>query len=86
MSIYLALFLIRNLFKEVTEPKIEIPDQGFIEVIAEMHPMSSSKFKPGSHEDTSAVVTQFIHEVLNRSSFVDLRELCLKEGKVSVGF
>ncbi|KAF9084147.1 Exosome complex component RRP43 [Mortierella sp. AD031] len=66
---------------EVAEPKLDTPDQGYLVPNVELSPMCSSKFRPGPPSEQAQAVSEAINRVLKESKVLDLKDLCIEEGK-----
>lgn len=66
---------------EVAEPKLEAPDQGYIVPNVDLSPICSSTFRPGPPSEQAQVVSEQINRVLRESKVLDLKDLCIEEGK-----
>ncbi|KAF9924105.1 hypothetical protein FBU30_005869 [Linnemannia zychae] len=66
---------------EVAEPKLDTPDQGYLVPNVELPPMCSSKFRPGPPGEQAQSVSEAIHRILKESQVLDLKDLCIEEGK-----
>ncbi|EIE82547.1 hypothetical protein RO3G_07252 [Rhizopus delemar RA 99-880] len=49
---------------EVSEPKVDTPNQGFLVPNVELPPLCSSKFKAGPPSEKAQVLSEFIHQTL----------------------
>ncbi|KAG0308886.1 Exosome complex component RRP43 [Dissophora globulifera] len=66
---------------EVAEPRLHAPDQGYLVPNVELSPICSSAFRPGAPSEQAQVVSEQVHRVLQESKVLDLKELCIEEGK-----
>ncbi|KAK3811181.1 MAG: exosome complex exonuclease RRP43-like protein [Benniella sp.] len=66
---------------EVAEPKMETPDQGYLVPNVDLSPICSSAFKVGPPSEQAQVVSEQINRVLRESKVLDLKDLCIEEGK-----
>ncbi|KAF9292665.1 Exosome complex component RRP43 [Mortierella antarctica] len=66
---------------EVAEPRLDAPDQGYLVPNVDLSPISSSAFRPGPPSEQAQVVSEAIHRVLKESNVLDLKDLCIEEGK-----
>ncbi|KAG0276013.1 Exosome complex component RRP43 [Linnemannia exigua] len=66
---------------EVAEPRLDAPDQGYLVPNVELSPMCSSKFRPGPPSEQAQAVSEAINRVLKESKVLDLKDLCIEEGK-----
>ncbi|KAF9185441.1 Exosome complex component RRP43 [Haplosporangium sp. Z 767] len=66
---------------EVAEPKLDSPDQGYLVPNVDLSPMCSSAFRPGPPGEQAQVVSDAINRVLKESKVLDLKDLCIEEGK-----
>ena len=65
------------MFQELTSPKPEEPNLGFLIPNVELPPLCSARFRPGPPSDQAQVVTNLVAELLANSGCVDLRDLCI---------
>ncbi|KAG0338553.1 Exosome complex component RRP43 [Podila humilis] len=66
---------------EVAEPRLDSPDQGYLVPNVDLSPISSSAFRPGPPSEQAQVVSEGIHRVLKESNVLNLKDLCIEEGK-----
>ncbi|KAF9362127.1 Exosome complex component RRP43 [Mortierella sp. AD094] len=66
---------------EVAEPKLDAPDQGYLVPNVDLSPICSSTFRPGPPSEQAQVVSESINRVLKESKVLDLKDLCIEEGK-----
>ncbi|KAF9387532.1 Exosome complex component RRP43 [Podila verticillata] len=66
---------------EVAEPRLDAPDQGYLVPNVDLSPISSSAFRPGPPSEQAQVVSEALHRVLKESNVLDLKDLCIEEGK-----
>ncbi|KAF9571057.1 Exosome complex component RRP43 [Mortierella alpina] len=66
---------------EVAEPKLQTPDQGYFVPNVDLSPICSSAFRPGPPSAQAQVVSESIDRVLKESKVLDLKDLCIEEGK-----
>ncbi|KAG1052157.1 hypothetical protein G6F43_005686 [Rhizopus delemar] len=66
---------------EVSEPKVDTPNRGFLVPNVELPPLCSSKFKAGPPSEKAQVLSEFIHQTLLKSNVFPLESLCIEEGK-----
>ncbi|KAF9358992.1 Exosome complex component RRP43 [Mortierella sp. NVP85] len=66
---------------EVAEPKMDTPDQGYLVPNVDLSPICSSAFKAGPPSEQAQVVSEQINRVLRESKVLDLKDLCIEEGK-----
>ncbi|KAG0006878.1 Exosome complex component RRP43 [Modicella reniformis] len=66
---------------EVAEPKLDAPDQGYLVPNVDLSPICSSAFRPGPPSEQAQVVSDQINRVLKESNVLDLKDLCIEEGK-----
>jgi exosome complex component RRP42 len=62
-------------------PYTDSPDSGVLTVTAELLPLSSSKYEPGPPSDDSIEVARIVDRGIRESEFIDLKKLCIEEGK-----
>ena len=55
---------------------------GFIVPNVELSPMCHAQFKPGPPSELAQTASQFVNEVLQSSNLIDLKDLCIIEGKL----
>jgi len=67
---------------ELAKPKAERPDEGFVVANVELPSLCHSRYKPGPPPEQAQVASQFLNDVINNSSLIDLNSLCIKEGKL----
>ncbi|KAG0369554.1 ribosomal protein S5 domain 2-type protein [Gamsiella multidivaricata] len=68
---------------EVTEPKLDAPNQGYLVPNVDLSPICSSVFKPGPPSEQAQVVSESINRVLKESNVLNLKDLCIEEGKAA---
>ncbi|KAF9429726.1 Exosome complex component RRP43 [Podila epigama] len=66
---------------EVAEPRLDTPDQGYLVPNVDLSPIASSAFRPGPPSEQAQTVSEAIHRVLTESKVLDLKDLCIEEGK-----
>ncbi|KAI8341613.1 exosome complex component RRP43-like protein [Choanephora cucurbitarum] len=66
---------------EVSEPKIEVPHQGYLVPNVELSPLCSPKFKPGPPSEKAQAVSEMINQLFLKSHLFPLESLCIEEGK-----
>ncbi|KAF9113973.1 Exosome complex component RRP43 [Mortierella sp. AM989] len=66
---------------EVAEPKLDAPDQGYLVPNVDLSPICSSTFRPGPPSEQAQVVSESINRILKESKVLDLKDLCIEEGK-----
>ncbi|KAF9434008.1 Exosome complex component RRP43 [Entomortierella beljakovae] len=66
---------------EVAEPKLDTPDQGYLVPNVDLSPICSSAFRPGPPSEQAQVVSESINRILKESNVLDLKDLCIEEGK-----
>ncbi|KAF7414169.1 hypothetical protein HZH68_002658 [Vespula germanica] len=67
---------------ELTTPKVETPDCGFIVPNVELPALCSPKFHPGPPTEEAQVITKLIEHILINSAAVDLKNLCIRKAKL----
>ncbi|XP_014601673.1 PREDICTED: exosome complex component RRP43-like [Polistes canadensis] len=67
---------------ELSAPKAETPDKGFIIPNVELSPLCSPKFRPGPPSEEAQVISQLVEDILTNSATIDLRSLCICEDKL----
>lgn len=70
------------LFQELTKPKIETPNRGYIVPNVELPPLCSPKFRPGPPSEQAQVISKLMDTILCNSAALDLTDLCICEGKL----
>ncbi|KAI8647905.1 exosome complex component RRP43-like protein [Parasitella parasitica] len=66
---------------EVCEPRIDLPDQGYLVPNVELSPLCSPKFNLGAPSEKAQSISQFIHELFVKSQVFPLESLCIDSGK-----
>lgn len=66
---------------EVCEPKVDVPNQGYLVPNVELSPLCSPKFKPGPPSEKAQAVSEFINQLFIKSHLFPLESLCIEEGK-----
>ncbi|GJJ68337.1 exosome complex component RRP43 [Entomortierella parvispora] len=66
---------------EVAEPRLDSPDQGYLVPNVDLSPICSSAFRPGPPSEQAQVTSDAIDRVLKESKVLDLKDLCIEEGK-----
>ncbi|XP_011701660.1 PREDICTED: exosome complex component RRP43-like isoform X1 [Wasmannia auropunctata] len=67
---------------ELTTPKADTPDHGYIVPNVELSPLCSSKFRPGPPSEQAQVLSKSIDIILSNSAALDLTDLCICRGKL----
>ncbi|XP_012285445.1 exosome complex component RRP43, partial [Orussus abietinus] len=67
---------------ELTTPKAETPDRGYVVPNVELPPLCSPKFRPGPPSDQAQIITKLIDSVLVDSSVLDFKDLCICKDKL----
>ncbi|XP_043685912.1 exosome complex component RRP43-like [Vespula pensylvanica] len=67
---------------ELTKPKVETPDCGYIVPNVELSPLCSPKFHPGPPTEEAQVMSKLIDNILMNSAAVDLKNLCIYKTKL----
>lgn len=49
----------------------------------ELPPLCSSKLRPGPPSDLAQVTSTIVSDIINNSKFVDLKYLCIAQGKLA---
>jgi len=62
-------------------PYTDSPNSGVLTVTAELLPLSSDKYEPGPPSDDSIEVARIVDRGIRESEFIDLKKLCIAEGK-----
>jgi exosome complex component RRP42 len=62
-------------------PYTDSPDAGVLTVTAELLPSSSSKYEPGPPSEDAIEVARIVDRGVRESEFIDLKKLCIEEGK-----
>ncbi|KAI9481036.1 MAG: exosome complex component RRP43-like protein [Benjaminiella poitrasii] len=66
---------------EVCEPRIAVPNEGYLVPNVELSPLCSPKFKPGAPSEKAQSVSEFINQLFLKSTIFPLESLCIEEGK-----
>ncbi|KAK4520563.1 uncharacterized protein ATC70_006440 [Mucor velutinosus] len=66
---------------EVCEPKIDVPNQGYLVPNVELSPLCSPKFNPGAPSEKAQSTSEFLHQLFVKSQVFPLEDLCIEEGK-----
>ncbi|KAL1934128.1 hypothetical protein VTP01DRAFT_6310 [Rhizomucor pusillus] len=66
---------------EVCEPHVERPEEGYLVPNVELSPMCSPKFRPGPPSEKAQAVSEFIHQIFNKSDIFPYKSLCIEPGK-----
>eukprot|EP00795_Rhopilema_esculentum_P000490 gene490-10168_t len=66
---------------EIAQPSLDAPNGGFIVSSVELPPLCSAKFRPGPPSEQAQVLTQFLIDTANSSSFLKPESLCIAQGK-----
>ncbi|KAI9028955.1 exosome complex component RRP43-like protein [Phycomyces nitens] len=66
---------------EVCEPRVDSPNQGYLVPNIELSPMCSPHFRPGPPSAKAQAVSEFIQQLLQKSTVVPLESLCIESGK-----
>ncbi|KAJ1656935.1 hypothetical protein IWQ61_003579 [Dispira simplex] len=64
---------------EVAEPKVNMPNQGYLVPNVELSPMCSPQFRPGPPGELPQVLSQRLDQILQRGGIVPLEQLCIQE-------
>jgi exosome complex component RRP42 len=62
-------------------PYTDSPDSGVLTVTAELLPLSSPKYEPGPPSEDSIEVARIVDRGIRESEFIDLKKMCIEEGK-----
>ncbi|XP_072961057.1 uncharacterized protein [Typha angustifolia] len=68
---------------EVMTPPVESPDEGSVAVEFHMPPICSPAVRPGRPAEVAPVISKQLSDVIMRSGMINLKELCLINGKAS---
>lgn len=68
---------------ELSVPKPEEPNKGYLVPNVELPPLASSRFKPGPPSEQAQVTSQLVTDIITNSNCVALEELCIQEEKVA---
>ncbi|KAI9322834.1 exosome complex exonuclease RRP43-like protein [Dichotomocladium elegans] len=68
---------------EVCEPHVERPDEGYLVPNVELSPMCSPRFRPGPPSEKAQVISEFIHQLFQKSDIFPLSALCIEPGKAA---
>jgi len=66
---------------DVSEPYPDSPDKGNLMVTAELLPLSSERFELGPPKIEAIELARVIDRAIRESKFIELEELCIKEGE-----
>ncbi|XP_014483494.1 PREDICTED: exosome complex component RRP43-like [Dinoponera quadriceps] len=67
---------------ELTTPKIDTPECGYIVPNVELPPLCSPKFRPGPPSEQAQVISKLIDIILRNSTALDLTDLCICKRKL----
>lgn len=67
---------------ELTTPKADTPNCGYIVPNVELPGLCSPKFRPGPPSEKAQVISKLIENILINSAAVDLRDLCICKDKL----
>ncbi|XP_003703797.1 exosome complex component RRP43 [Megachile rotundata] len=68
---------------ELTTPRTESPEYGYIVPNVELSPLCSPKFRPGPPSDQAQIISNLINNILINSAAIDLKDLCICKGKLA---
>ncbi|KAJ0179373.1 hypothetical protein K1T71_005085 [Dendrolimus kikuchii] len=68
---------------ELSPPKAEEPNVGFLVTNVELPALCSSKLKPGPPSDQAQVVNNIVSDIVLNSKCVDLKDLCIVPDKLA---
>jgi len=66
---------------ELTTPKSESPEHGFLVPNVDLPPLCSPKFKPGPPCEQAQAACVFMDKLVKNSNCIDLQTLCIEKGK-----
>lgn len=66
---------------QIGEPFPDTPDVGVLMTNSELLPMADPKFEPGPPSENSVELARVVDRCIRESEMVDLKKLCIKEGK-----
>lgn len=66
---------------QIGEPFPDTPNVGVLMTNSEMLPMADPKFEPGPPSESSVELARVVDRCIRESEMVDLKKLCIKEGK-----
>ena len=67
---------------ELARPSVSLPDEGYLVANVHLSALSSSTFRSGPPSDEAQALSQWVHDVWQKSAMVDTKELCLAAGKL----
>lgn len=67
---------------ELCKPKAETPNEGFLIPNIELHPICSSRFRPGPPSDQAQINSKALYDILNDAKCIDLKDLCIEPDKL----
>lgn len=67
---------------EFAVPSQENPNHGYIVPNVDLPPLCSSRFRPGPPNEQAQVLSQFVADTISNCEPVDLKDLCILEGKL----
>ena len=70
---------------DVVEPFQDSPDSGVLIVNAELLPLSYAGFEPGPPGIQAIELARIVDRCIRESEFIDLKKLCIEEGKKVYG-
>ncbi|RIA82903.1 exosc8 protein [Glomus cerebriforme] len=66
---------------EVSEPNVNLPNEGYLVPNVDLSPICSPRFKPGPPSEQAQVLSENLNKLLKISKVIDLKTLCIEEGK-----
>lgn len=66
---------------ELGEPFPDVPDKGVLTVNAELVPLASPAFEPGSPDENAVELARIVDRALRETEAIDLKMLCVEPGK-----
>jgi exosome complex component RRP42 len=66
---------------ELTQPFLDSPDEGILVVNAEFLPLAYREFEPGPPGTEAIELARIIDRTIRESETIDLKKLCIEEGK-----
>ncbi|CAG2163196.1 unnamed protein product [Oppiella nova] len=73
--------VIAGITAAVIEPKVETPDEGYVEISVRLPALCSAKYCMTDSTNDALVLTQTLKDVLKQSKLIDVKKLCILEAK-----
>ncbi|XP_067040280.1 exosome complex component RRP43-like isoform X1 [Acropora muricata] len=67
---------------EFAVPSAEKPSHGYLVPNVDLPPLCSSRFRPGPPNEQAQVLSQFVADAISNCEPIDLKDLCIAEGKL----